>query len=478
MSGQRKNGGRKSKDWLRRLHYSDNLSVLREMDDASVDLIYLDPPFNSNRAYNIIYGDDLGQVTAFEDTWYWSPQCDEYLKELQNADNKTSVQAYGILQSLISAFGRVQVCAYLVNMGVRLVEMRRVLKDTGSIYLHCDPTASHYLKILMDCIFGKKNFRNEIVWCYTGPGAAKRDFPRKHDTIFRYTKGDDWVFNADSIRMPYKRLGTQGQGHGIGGKLDDEMREELLRRGKIPEDWWHEADGFQPVGRLKNERLGYPTQKPMALLERIIQASSNEGDVVFDPFCGCGTSIAAAEKHKRQWIGIDITYSAVAAINERFERQKLKIWGDIEIVGRPKTVKEVDKKLLDVSSPLYARKEFEKFCVTIIKGLPNDKMGADGGIDGVIQLKSNRQAIISVKSGGVSVKDVRELKGILGDKRAIGIFITRNDPTREMTTFANKAGIYRGDDDLLDRDKNRKIPVLQIFTLGDILKGKLPVLPQ
>ena len=466
MSEQRGKDG----DWLRQLHYSDNLLVLREMKDNSVDLIYLDPPFNSNRAYNIIYGKDLGQVTAFEDTWYWGAHCDEHLEELRTGD-KTSVQAYGILYALVSTMGKIQICAYLVNMGIRLIEMRRVLKDTGSIYLHCDPTASHYLKILMDCIFERNGFRNEVVWHYTGGGRSKTYFSRKHDIIFFYSKTSDYVFNVDSIRVPYKET----SGYAKSGITSKDGKHYMPHPDGTPvDDVWD----IPIINPMSKERLGYPTQKPIALLERIIQASSNENHIVFDPFCGCGTSIAAAEKHKRQWIGIDITYSAVAAIRERFNRQKLNIWGDIEVIGEPKTIADVDDKLLNKESPIHPRKEFEKFCVTTIKGLPNDKMGADGGIDGVIQLKNGKQAIVSVKSGGVSVKDVRELKGILKGNRLIGIFITRSDPTRDMTAFAKEAGIYQGEDDLLDRDTSKRIPILQIFTLGDILKGKLPVLPQ
>ena len=465
MSKQRRNDG----GWLRQLHYADNLLVLREMEGNSVDLIYLDPPFNSNRAYNIIYGDDI-QVTAFEDTWYWSPQCNQYLEELRKGD-KTSVQAYNILYALVSTMGEIQVCAYLVNMGIRLIEMRRVLKDTGTIYLHCDPTASHYLKILMDCIFGQDNFRNEIVWFYHDtPGRPKKDFPRKHDIIFRYVKGNEWTFNSDAVKVPileaskerYKYERELGGRRSLGGDTS----------GKIPEDVW------QIPAAKGNERLGYPTQKPIALLDRIVQASCNKGDLILDPFCGCGTSIAAAEKHERQWIGIDITYSAIAAIRERFNRQKLNIWGDIETIGKPKTIADVDEKLLNKASPLYARKEFEKFCVTTINGLPNDKMGADGGIDGVIQLKEGKQAIISVKSGEVSINYVRELKGTLKDNRPIGIFITREKPTRDMTAFAKEAGIYKGEDDLLDRNTGKTIPILQIFTLKDILNGKRPILPR
>ena len=459
MSEQRGKDG----DWLRQLHYSDNLLVLREMKDNSVDLIYLDPPFNSNRAYNIIYGDDI-QVTAFEDTWYWSSQCNQYLEELRTGD-KTSIQAYRVLEALVSTMGEIQICAYLVNMGIRLIEMRRVLKDTGSIYLHCDPTASHYLKILMDCIFERKNFKNEIIWYYKNASRGKTQFAKAHDVIFWYSKTSDYVFNRDDVLTPYESGMTEWRYKKAGKEPP---------KGKTPDD----VIVMPSLNTMDKERMGYPTQKPIALLDRVVQASSKDGDLILDPFCGCGTTIAAAEKHKRQWIGIDITYSAIAAIKERFKRQKLDIWGDIEIIGKPKTIADVDEKLLNKESPLYIRKEFEKFCVTTVNGLPNDKMGADGGIDGVIQLKNRKQAIISVKSGGVSVKDVRELKGILKGNRLIGIFITRSDPTRDMTAFAKEAGIYQGEDDLLDRDTSKRIPILQIFTLGDILKGKLPVLPQ
>ena len=439
------------------------------MEGEFVDLIYLDPPFNSNRAYNIIYRDDI-QDTAFEDTWYWSPKCDEYLEELRTGD-KTSVQAYSVLYALVSTMGKIQLCAYLVNMGIRLIEMRRVLKDTGTIYLHCDPTASHYIKILMDCIFGKENFRNEIVWFYHDtPGRPKKDFPRKHDIIFRYVKGNEWTFNSDAIKVPileaskerYKYERELGGRRSLGGDTS----------GKIPEDVW------QIPAAKGNERLGYPTQKPIALLDRVVQASSNKGDLILDPFCGCGTTIAAAEKHKRQWIGIDITCSATAAIQERFKRQKLNIWGDIERIGEPTTVEEVKEKMIDVDPALRARKEFEKYCVTTINGLPNNRMGADGGIDGMIQLKEGKRAIISVKSGKVSVRDVRELKGILKDSQPIGIFITFNPPTRDMTAFVKEAGIYKGDDDLLDRDDSKTIPILQIFSQQDLFDGKRPILPQ
>ncbi len=195
--------------------------------------------------------------------------------------------------------------------------MKRILKPTGSIYVHCDPTASHYLKIVLDHFFGYKNSRNEIVWCYTGPSNAKRDFARKHDTILRYAMGSVWTFNVDAIRIPYNRLNTQTSGGGIGGNLKGELRENLLKRGKTPETWWSK---FSPVGRLKNERTGYPTQKPLALLERIIRASSNEGGVVLDPFCGCATTCVAAEGLDRQWAGIDISHKAAELVRMRLQQ--------------------------------------------------------------------------------------------------------------------------------------------------------------
>ena len=450
------------------------------MEGNSVDLIYLDPPFNSNRAYNIIYGDDI-QSTAFEDTWYWGPHCDEYLEELRKGD-KTSAQTYDILHALISALGKIQLCAYLVNMGIRLIEMRRVLKNTGSIYLHCDPTASHYIKILMDCIFGQKNFRREIIWNTqnaSGFKAGANNWIRDHDTILFYRASSKTLFKkqykdySDITLAMFRNKDKDGR---LYYDRNDGRRDYLdERKGVALTSVWSDIGVLQ--GSAK-QYLGYPTQKPIELLDRIVQASSKKGDLVLDPFCGCGTTIAAAEKHGRQWIGIDITCSATAAIRERFRRQKLDIWGKIEEIGMPKSPKEVKETMIDVHPSLRARKEFEKFCVITVKGLPNDKMGADGGIDGVIQLKEGKRAIISVKSGKVSVKDVRELKGILKNSQPIGIFITYEPPTRDMTAFVKEAGIYQGDDDLLDKDDSRTIPILQIFSQQDLFDGKRPILPQ
>ncbi len=454
---------------LRKLYYSDNLPVLREMESESVDLIYLDPPFNSNRSYNIIYPDALGQVRAFEDTWSWTPQCDEHISNMKSS-GKTSLCAYDILNTFISAMGKVQINAYLVNMAVRLLEMKRILTANGTIYLHCDPTASHYLKVILDRVFGEENFRNEIIWYYRGAGTPQKDFARRHDVIFRYAKSPNLYFDADPARQEYAEATIQRFSHHIGNVRGnrDYGTQELNPLGKHPDDVFTD---IQPIAPSAKDRLGYPTQKPFKLLERIVKVSSKKGDVVLDPFCGCGTTIAAAEVEKRQWIGIDITYSAIAAIQERFKRQKLDIWGDIEILGKPNTVKEVDEKLLNRSSPLYARKEFEKFCVATIGGLPNDNMGADGGIDGVIPLGDGKKAVVSVKSGRVSVSHIRELRGILDTEKVVGIFISREKPTKEMEKFANASGQYE-----LKSLIHGKIPRIQILTLEDILNGIQPSL--
>ena len=303
-----------------------------------------------------------------------------------------------------------------------------------------------------------------------------------HDVIFWYSKSNDFTFTKprqEHSNPEFIETTVRGVVDGKLVRLKDEhgnyIRRTTENKGVLMHDVWTDINFIAPTSQ---ERLGYPTQKPLALLERIVQASSKEGDLILDPFCGCGTTVAAAEKHERQWIGIDITWSAVAAIKERFKRQKLNIWGEIERLREPKSPEDVKRTMLDIDPALRARKEFEKYCVETVDGIPNNRMGADGGIDGVIRFKEGKRAIVSVKSGRVSVKDVRELKGILKDNQPIGIFITYEPPTRDMVAFANESGIYKGDDDLLDRDDSRIIPIIQIFTQGDLFKGKRPILPQ
>ena len=288
----------------------DNLAIMRGIDDESIDLIYLDPPFNSNRNYAAPIG-SAAAGAAFKDTWTLSDVDTAWHGEL--ADKEPGI--YSAIAGSENTHGK-GMKAYLIMMAIRLLEMKRILKSTGSIYLHCDPTAGHYLKILMDGVFGKDNFKNEIVWCYTGPSNTKKYFPKKHDTIFFYTKTDKWVFNPDALRIEYQKRET-GKTSGI-----FKQSATLDARGKIPEDYWLEKrDGMTPVGRIKNERVGYPTQKPLALLRRIIKASSNEGDLVLDPFCGCATACLAAQIEHRKWIGIDISARAYELINSCFNKE-------------------------------------------------------------------------------------------------------------------------------------------------------------
>ena len=458
------------KDLNRKLYYSDNLPVLQEMDDESIDLTYLDPPFNSNKAYNIIWPNDMGQTTAFEDTWTWSPECDVHLRDMEH------LEARNILNALVDGMGKVQLCAYLVNMAVRLIEMKRILKSSGSIYLHCDPTASHYLKIIMDAIFGAKNFLNELIWHYRKWPTGKYTYQRNHDVLLMYGgggKSKDRTFNQiymERSASTQKRFGNAKIVSGFddeGNRLPAQTVEDVSE-GVRQDDVWE-------IGRVPPVKQLFPTQKPLPLLERIITVSSNEGDLVLDPFCGCGTTVIAAEKAKRSWIGIDITYSSIAAIKELYKREKLNYWGHIEILGEPKTVEEVEANLINKSSA-KTRKEFEKFCVTSIGGLPNDKMGADDGIDGRILLPNKEIAIVSVKSGSVTVEQVRAMKGLLNGKNKIGIFITKKNPTRGMVKFAKTSGIYSSIESIFPA-KALNVPKIQILTLEQILKGEQPVLP-
>lgn len=302
-------------DWKNQLYYGDNLDILREhIAPESVDLIYLDPPFNSKATYNVLFREQNGtrsaaQITAFEDTWHWGLESEMAYHEVVTEGPKRLAD---LLQALRQFLGTNDMMAYLTMMAIRLAELHRVLKPTGSIYLHCDPTASHYLKLLMDAVFGGKNFRNEIIWCYAGGGIPKKDFPRKHDVIFRYTKTDHYFFAP--VYRPYSP-GTVQRGR---TKVKGKYAEIGLREEGTPvNDWWPDVPKITSPTDL--EKLGYPTQKSEALLERIIKASSNEGDLVLDPFCGCGTTIAVAERLNRHWIGIDNNEIAISLTKHRLE---------------------------------------------------------------------------------------------------------------------------------------------------------------
>ncbi|MCL2745394.1 MAG: site-specific DNA-methyltransferase, partial [Planctomycetaceae bacterium] len=322
------------------LYYGDNLEVLqRHIGDETVDLCYVDPPFNSNRNYNQIYNrinedDDYAQSQAFVDTWCWGLQAEEYLQRLK-MEPRYSRRVVETILGFEKILGKGSLLSYLVNMTIRFVEIHRVLKPTGCFYVHCDSTLSHYLKIILDCIFCESggDFQNEIVWCYKSRPQSKKHFGKKHDTIFFYTKSDKYTFNWSAVARPladetikkYRLIDGTGrryrlQGRGITGSpirsakdVDQKWEKsnpELVVRdyldekiGVSLEDWWL----IDIINQSAKERLGYPTQKPLALLERIIKASSNEGDLVLDAFCGCGTTVDAAHSLGRNWIGIDIT---------------------------------------------------------------------------------------------------------------------------------------------------------------------------
>ena len=333
-------------NWVNRTVWTgDNLDIMRGMNDESVDLIYLDPPFNSNRNYAAPIGSKAAGA-AFKDTWYLSDLDEAWMGLIAD----TEPDMYQVVLAARLAHGK-GMQSYLCMMAVRLTEMRRVLKPTGTIYLHCDHTASHYLKTLMDVVFGKSNFRNEIVWCYTGPGSPNmKNFPRKHDTILRYTAGDEWTWNGAYVPYAPGFIGkTKKTDKNIWGPSDVEDLKKREERGKQIEDWWSDIPSSWYM--KKAEKTNYPTQKPLALLDRIIQASSNEGDVVFDPFCGCATALVSAEMHVRQWIGIDLSEKAVQLVVERLRDQN-GLFGDV--IHRTDIPKRNDT--LDVLLPKKERK--------------------------------------------------------------------------------------------------------------------------
>ena len=463
------------------LYYGDNLEILRRyIPDASVDLIYLDPPFNSNRDYNVIFRDESGnrsdaQLLAFEDTWHWGPSAEStyrYLTNTAHHEGRVPDKVSTIIAALRSGIGSNQMMAYLVEMAVRLVELHRVLKPTGSLYLHCDPTASHYLKMLLDAVFGQGHFQNEVVWYYRGGGVSKDRWGRRHDILLFYAKSRKWTFNADEVRVPYsaesaERLKYKAKSF-RGAKVYDAYEQNPL--GKHPDDVWE----MQPIMPSAKERLGYPTQKPLRLLERVLLASSNPGDVVLDPFCGCGTALVAAQKLGRQWIGVDITYLSVAVMRARM---KDSFDLDVPVVGQPTEV-EGARALARGDDGRY---QFQWWALNQINAQPlggTEKKGADRGIDGRVTFTVGPkgemgQALVSVKSGKVNSGMVRDLKGTIEREKAeIGLFVTLEEPSREMELEATTAGLYTSPID------GRDYPRIQILTIRELLEEhKKPMLP-
>ncbi|MEA5533744.1 DNA methyltransferase [Crocosphaera sp. XPORK-15E] len=460
------------------LFYGDNLEVLRKhIKDESVDLCYIDPPFNSKRNYNQIYNnlgkEDQAQAQAFVDTWTWDDHANQGLAEIQeNYLGHFTSQSIDLISGLTKVLGKGSLLAYLVSMTLRIAEIFRILKPTGSFYLHCDPTASHYLKLVLDAIFCSQggDFLNEIIWCYRGGCSPKKDFGRRHDVIFRYAKSSQYLFNPDQIRVPYQAEGINRKDDAMWGKhkgTNKVYKPHPL--GKIPEDWWL----MNILNANDPERLGYPTQKPEALLERIIKASSNEGDIILDAYCGCGTTIAVAERLNRPWIGIDITYQSISLILKRLEDSFGKnVLDKIQLNGIPQDIESAIA--LANKSDDRTRKEFEKWAVLTYsnnRAVINTKKGADQGIDGVAYFqgdKDEREKIIfQVKSGKVKSGDIRDLQGTITlQEAAIGILITLKPPTKDMIQTAKAAGIYQG------KYMNKSVDKIQIITIQEILEER------
>ncbi|MCX7022848.1 MAG: DNA methyltransferase [bacterium] len=448
------------------LYYGDNLDILRRyVADETVDLVYLDPPFNSNVVYSAFFAEKNGtraaaQIKAFEDTWTWNVESEATYAELVTAGGKVSDALQGFRRFL----GECDMLAYLAMMAPRLVELRRVLKPTGSLYLHCDPTASHYLKMLMDAVFGAKQFRNEITWCYTGAASpGQRYFNRKHDVVFWYSRGEEWTFNPYVLEIPFAES-TRRRAQHVDGSFG-KTRSKPLPEWKFPDDWWADIIAL----KAGKERLGYPTQKPEALLERIIEASSNEGNLVLDPFCGCGTTVAVAQRLNRRWIGIDITHLAVTLIKNRLQNAfGAAVAQTYQPIGEPTSLP--DAATLAESDPY----QFQWWALGLVGARPvEQKKGADKGIDGKIIFQGEKTGefetvILSVKAGKTGSAHVRDLKGVvLGRKdAAIGVLISMQEPTRDMKTEAATAGFYES------ATWGRKYPKIQLLTVAELLAGK------
>lgn len=455
------------------LYYGDNLDILRKkIGTETIDLCYIDPPFNSKRNYNQIYnrigGEDRAQAQAFTDTWIWDRDADTgYTDILANAEGRFQPRLIALLKGLSDVLGEDSMLAYLVSMSLRVTEIHRVLKQTGSFFLHCDPTAGHYLKLLLDAVFlGGGDFRNEIVWCYTGPGSpGMRQFMRKHDTIFWYSKGETWTFNADAVRIAHSEKTKANYKDGLVGSGFTGADHVIHAKGKVPEDWWQMA--IAPRGK---EYMGYPTQKPEALLRRIIAAASNEGDTVLDAYCGCGTTVAVAQELRRKWIGMDITYQSIALVLRRLEGLGPNVLKTVTTDGIPQDVESAQALAHKKDDRL--RKEFEKWAVltyTNNRAVINEKKGADAGIDAraffQTGAKDNAKIIFQVKSGGVKRGDVATLRGDMQrEKAALAILITLESPSAPMVREAKAAGQYKHD--LMGRNYDR----ISIVTVQEIVE--------
>lgn len=520
---------------MNRLYYGDNIEVIRkELSDDSVDLVYLDPPFNSQREYNVLFktqaGDDShAQIEAFDDTWTWGADAEATYLELTMSGQYPGELVDKTI-ALRQLLGESHMLAYIVMMAPRLVELRRVLAPHGSLFLHCDPTASHYLKILLDAVFGATSFRNEVVWQRTGAkGLMSTRLPSNHDILLVYGKTAEskWVsssafvaYDEDNLdaktAAKYSSVDEDGRRYQLTSlinpnrnrpNLDYEFlgirrvwrwtRERMEREyeagrviqtapGRVPrfkryldeqrgrplDDVWSD---IPPLNARATERLGYPTQKPVALLERLIKLTTEEGDVVLDPFCGCGTTVAAAQALRRSWIGIDITFLAIDLIENRLVNDYgTAILETFETDGIPRD--EAAARALFERSPF----EFERWAVSLVGGTPNERQTGDHGIDGRIYIPlgsatKTATALVSVKGGrSLAPAMVRDLIGTVEATSGaeLGILITLRPPTPGMHEAAAKAGVWR------HPITQQSYPRVQLSTIGDLLTGARPPLPE
>lgn len=514
------------------LYYGDNLDILRHhIPDESIDLIYLDPPFNSNRSYNVLFRESTGgaseaQIEAFEDTWHWGSAAAETYDDVMTGPHQNVAR---MLKALVDGLGHNDVTAYLTMMAPRLLQLQRVLKSTGTLYLHCDPTTGHYLKMLLDAAFDPRNFLNEIVWkrssAHSDRAQGAKHFGRLHDILLVYAKSGKFAErpwhqmydkHSESYIASHYKYVERGTGRryrldnltGPGGaakgnpayevmgvmrhwRYSRERMDELVKAGRVlqtkpgavpqykryldemqgtpVQDVWSD---IPPINSQAKERLGYPTQKPLALLERIINASSNPDDIVLDPFCGCGTAVHAAHKLGRRWIGIDITYLAIGLIRRRMQDAFPGI--EIEEIGAP--VDLAGARALAA----HDKYQFQWWALDRLGAQPvsGKKKGADRGIDGVIPFfagpkEDYKRAIVSVKGGEhVNVAMVRDLKGVLDrEGEPVGVLLTLAPPTRDMITEAAAAGFYESG------FWQRKFPRIQIITVEQMLAGTRPEIP-
>ena len=549
--------------WTNQLYFGDNLSVLREhIPSESVDLIYLDPPFNSNATYNVLFKersgeDSAAQITAFDDTWHWTIDSERaYQEVVTDGPDKLGK----LLQAMRDFLGQNDMMAYLTMMAQRLAELHRVLKPTGSIYLHCDPTASHYLKLLMDAVFGLEHYRTEISWKRTSAHNDTRQGRQQHghihDVILFYTKTDEWTWNPeyteydrDYVESNYRLIEPETRRRYAKENLTaakpggDTSYEWRIKR-PIDGDWEADLDGdwikpqegweykgvppysgrfwaysqenmqqFAREGRLAYSRngmprykqyldempgvalqdlwidispltarskksLGFKTQKPDRLLERIIRSSSNEGDIVLDPFCGCGTAIAVAEDLKRRWIGIDVTHVAISLMKHRLHDSFGNELSKYQVVGLPEDV--ASAHALATESEHDGRYQFEYWALGLVDARPaTGKKGADSGIDGYINFFDDnsgkaKRIIVQVKSGHVNRGMIATLKGDMDrEDAAIGIFITLEPPTEPMRQEAIAAGFYEP-----ENLPGNQFPRVQILTIEQLLNGDQPDYPR